>query len=290
MPATIAEEQNTFSTKVFLIRYCEEEVDINDTVLFRAEIDVADKYLDSEFYLDFDLYFADVNSLGGADNWKQFASNVNNVCKFSRLQQQTYLIKALPRSIIEFCPVTFSGNCFSVLNVQVQSVLIDYKFRPNSNNRKFSNVTEFLFADEFGKLPESPDLDLIDQIFNAYKDVMVEMSTKMKLRYNTFLVKFLTQEQRDELGLKMEHIENSKQVLTDNLKFNEISIFIEETKSEDLSEDDDSDNEQLSPQNKDDLKTTAVTDGSGGIEEGRRDKSFIEKVQAGEIKSSLTDL
>jgi hypothetical protein len=42
-------EDNEFQTKTFLIRYCEEEVEINDVALFRAEIEVEPEYLNAEF-------------------------------------------------------------------------------------------------------------------------------------------------------------------------------------------------------------------------------------------------
>jgi hypothetical protein len=40
-------------------------------VLFRAEIEVGPKYLESEFYFDFELYFSDVTNLGGPEAWQQ---------------------------------------------------------------------------------------------------------------------------------------------------------------------------------------------------------------------------
>ena len=56
-----------FKTKAFLIRYCEEEVEINDVVLFRAELDIHPKYLQTEFLLDCELHFSDLSNLGGAN-------------------------------------------------------------------------------------------------------------------------------------------------------------------------------------------------------------------------------
>lgn len=57
-----------------MIRYCEEEVEINDIGLFRAEIDVEPEYLNTVFYMDVELYFSDLHSLGGPEKWQ---SNVN---------------------------------------------------------------------------------------------------------------------------------------------------------------------------------------------------------------------
>ena len=45
MPSQIVAEQACFQSKAFLIRYCEEEVEVNDVILFRAELDVEPDYL-----------------------------------------------------------------------------------------------------------------------------------------------------------------------------------------------------------------------------------------------------
>ena len=103
-----------FVTKSFLVRFCEEEVEIEETVLFRAEIDVGTGYQYQEFYLDFELYFADLNQIGGAENW-QSTKDISDVATFKLVQTQTYLVKSLATSILEYCPVTFTGQYFSVL-------------------------------------------------------------------------------------------------------------------------------------------------------------------------------
>ena len=128
-PSRLCYETDSYTTKSFLVRYCEEEVEIEETVLFRAEINVGGDYENTEFYLDFDLYFGDLASIGGAENWKQ-AENIAQVAKFKKMQTQSFVVKQLPKSIFEFCPVTFKGSCYSVLSIQIMSLLIDYKFRP----------------------------------------------------------------------------------------------------------------------------------------------------------------
>ncbi len=82
----IAEDCSHFTTKSFLIRYCEEEVELNDVVLFRAEIDAQDDYLDREFYLDFELYFSDMSNLGGADNWSKVVDRIDEA-QFKLMQK-----------------------------------------------------------------------------------------------------------------------------------------------------------------------------------------------------------
>jgi hypothetical protein len=48
-------------SRAFLIRYCEEEVEIDETVMFRAEVDVEPDYLNTDFYLECGLYFSDLS-------------------------------------------------------------------------------------------------------------------------------------------------------------------------------------------------------------------------------------
>ena len=76
MAPLIVEDQACFVTKAFLIRYCEEEVEVNDVVLFRAELDVEPDYLATEFYLDFDLYFSDLSNLGGPEKWQEHVHDI----------------------------------------------------------------------------------------------------------------------------------------------------------------------------------------------------------------------
>ncbi len=80
----------------------------------------------------------------------------------------------------------FKNNCYSILDIQVQSVLIDYKFRQGKNA---SNVCEFLFQQK----NLTPDLNMIDSIFDDYSKVMNYMFQTMRRRYNTFIDKFFTE-------------------------------------------------------------------------------------------------
>ena len=75
IPAHIIDDSSTFCSRAFLIRYCEEEVEINDIALFRAELDVEPGYMDTVFYLDFELFFSDLQPLGGPDKWQ---NNIND--------------------------------------------------------------------------------------------------------------------------------------------------------------------------------------------------------------------
>ena len=57
------EEDASFFTRAFIIRYCDEEIEINDICCFRSEVDVTDDYLKTEFFVETELHFIDMSKL-----------------------------------------------------------------------------------------------------------------------------------------------------------------------------------------------------------------------------------
>ena len=65
-------------------------------------------------------------------------------------------------------------------------------------------MADFFFADETGQLPETLNFNEVDLIYNDYIRVMTCMHEKLKYTYNQFCIKFLTETQREALGLHPE--------------------------------------------------------------------------------------
>ena len=107
LPSQVLDDQSCFLSKAFLIRYCEEEVEVNDIVVFRAELDVEPDYLNTVFYLDCDLFFSDLNNLGGPEKWQQHVNDFESQAVWKHVSSQTLRINYLPKGICEFFPVTF---------------------------------------------------------------------------------------------------------------------------------------------------------------------------------------
>ena len=82
LSSSITDDQSAFLTKAFLIRYCEEEVELNDIVMFRAELDVEPDYLQTEFFLECELFFCDLSNLGGPTGWKNNFKRYQSEAKF----------------------------------------------------------------------------------------------------------------------------------------------------------------------------------------------------------------
>lgn len=73
--ASIIENTSSFLTKAFFIRFCEEEIDLNDFCHFRIEFDVKPKYENTNLFLEVELMFQDCLSNGNVNN---LANGENN--------------------------------------------------------------------------------------------------------------------------------------------------------------------------------------------------------------------
>lgn len=95
MPTQILDDQSAFQSRSFLIRYCEEEVEINDIGLFRAEIDVEPEYLNTTFYMDVELFFSDLHNLGGPEKWSNYINEFDTKATFKSVCVQKFKINRL---------------------------------------------------------------------------------------------------------------------------------------------------------------------------------------------------
>lgn len=76
------------------------------------------------------------------------------------MYKQNFKLKNIVTGIAEFIPINFKEDYFSVLNIQIQSAMLDYKFRVDPSDKKaFKNVGEFFFGSEPGQLPKVLLLD-----------------------------------------------------------------------------------------------------------------------------------
>lgn len=97
MQPRITEELDGFTSRAFLIRYCEEEVELHDIILFRAEVDVEPEYLNTEFHVEFELFFSDLSVIGGPEKWQMMtAAELAEKAVFKSVSKQRFLIKRLP--------------------------------------------------------------------------------------------------------------------------------------------------------------------------------------------------
>mmetsp|Transcript_37942 Transcript_37942/g.60092 ORF Transcript_37942/g.60092 Transcript_37942/m.60092 type:complete len:778 (-) Transcript_37942:131-2464(-) len=138
IPAHIMDDTGTFSTRSFLIRYCEEEVELNDIGQFRIEVPI-DSFVDASksqvdlttpLLLEIDLMFADLTQHGGADRFGE-QPDVDST-EFKSVSTHILRLHSFGNGVHEFCPIVFDEFHFCVINMVVHTTLLDFRFRFNS--------------------------------------------------------------------------------------------------------------------------------------------------------------
>eukprot|EP01071_Lankesteria_metandrocarpae_P008768 Lankesteria_metandrocarpae@DN5049_c0_g1_i1.p1 len=88
LPLEASTEDQTFTTRSFLIRYCEEEVELNDGAQLRIEIDLANpSTLDAPLFIEVDLMFADCR--GDSQNYVSAVAAVVAAERTASLSKQS---------------------------------------------------------------------------------------------------------------------------------------------------------------------------------------------------------
>eukprot|EP00658_Telonema_sp_P-2_P013989 TRINITY_DN15303_c0_g1_i5.p1 TRINITY_DN15303_c0_g1~~TRINITY_DN15303_c0_g1_i5.p1 ORF type:complete len:234 (-),score=54.59 TRINITY_DN15303_c0_g1_i5:61-762(-) len=122
-PAHIIDQENAFCTQTFLIRYCEEEVELNDVAHFRLEIDAAKLGRDGPSYdpviIDLDLMYSSHKKTEKAPGPVEFSSVAKHTFRCNRIGDALY----------QFCPVTFDEFHFCLVDVAVHVCQLDLRFR-----------------------------------------------------------------------------------------------------------------------------------------------------------------
>lgn len=127
IPAHLMEEQCTFSTHSFLIRYCEEEVELNDIAQFRIELSAAEIEQNLPLVLEIDLMFADLTQHGGADRFGE-QPDVDST-EFKSVSTQLYRIHGADQGMHQYCPVVFDEFHFCLASICIHSAIVDVRFR-----------------------------------------------------------------------------------------------------------------------------------------------------------------
>ena len=129
-----------------MIRYQEEEVELNDIGHFRIEMAQVE-----DVYMEIELMFSDLLPLGGPDKFQQ-SSTLREITdgkvEFKSVSLRKYHLRALEDGVFEYVPVVFEEQHFCVSLCTVHSSLINYSYRSSGGQ----NVAEYLFSNDAGEL------------------------------------------------------------------------------------------------------------------------------------------
>ncbi|CAE7254597.1 FAM135A [Symbiodinium microadriaticum] len=135
IPAHVNEEMYTFSTRSFLIRYCEEEVELGDVGQFRLELSPSELERRNPLLLEVELMFADLTQHPSEPLGDQ--PDVESA-EFRCVSTQVLRLRGVERGLHDFCPVVFDECHFCLLNLAVHSAVVDLRFRVRPALRKMA--------------------------------------------------------------------------------------------------------------------------------------------------------
>lgn len=116
-----------------LVRYSEQEINLNEYCIFRTEIDVGVNYLDTQFYMDIDLMFSDLKDLEQTPQMiKENIQNPENEAVFECASFIHYKVNRMAYGMSEFIPIVTDKHFYAITGCTVHSTLIDYRFRVSS--------------------------------------------------------------------------------------------------------------------------------------------------------------
>lgn len=141
----IRNDKNEFASKSFLIRYSDEEVELDDYCYFRLETDNNVKV----FYIEVELNFSDnISNLNFKS--KQKVNNYINKLEFKVVQSTTITINEDSTSFQEsYLPILFQESYSSLLNINLSVITLEYKLRADG-------IQVFSSPDTSNKLTTSP--------------------------------------------------------------------------------------------------------------------------------------
>jgi hypothetical protein len=111
---------SSFLSRCFLLRYYEEEVQINDIAHFRVESDISLE--DCEAVLEVGLLFFD-------QQIKKVDPEEVTLEKAKTPKTKRFIFRNSQAGVHQFLPLVFEGQYFSLANLTLHSLCLDYRFR-----------------------------------------------------------------------------------------------------------------------------------------------------------------
>jgi hypothetical protein len=208
----ISDNNFEYITKTFLLRYSDEEIDLDEFCYFRFEVPQEKVSGEITYYIELELFFSDL-LMTLKDKKSQ---NVLNNVEFKSVSNSLISVFFNGQGFISsFCPIYYSDGYASILNVSVHMVVLDYKLRIDnissysiqenskqekiSNNKQRKNITsliEFFICDSH--LNFRLDDNTIDQIYEKWVFSLVKNFLILKSKYNKLVARLLDDKMKAE--------------------------------------------------------------------------------------------
>lgn len=198
--------EKSFFTRSFVIRYFDEEVEINDMCTFRSEIEVKDGFLNTEFFLEADLFYIELKSMGNS-KLPDKVKLVSETFPLEAVSKAKFKINKFAHGVSEYFPIVFEGQYFCQFNCTMHSCLVDMRFRPFPQHLEESggqydaeSEAKFFFQDEDGNIPDELNFKKVDKVYNEYVNIFSHMYDRMTGKFKRYISECLEPDQVEQLG------------------------------------------------------------------------------------------
>ncbi|CAK76768.1 unnamed protein product (macronuclear) [Paramecium tetraurelia] len=192
----------TFYSKAFIIKYCDQIVDLNEGCVFRIEVQAYPEMDPHNIYCIIELLFCELSTITQEDfKIDKLQQYQKCVAKFESRLHNIKLIK-------EFVSCQFDESHFCQLKLTIHSVLVDFKYHQNDLTLEqfMSNITN--------KFKQN----LVSEFYAGYNKILLQIHEQLESYYQTNVKQCISDE----------HIQNKfgrLQYLNKSVNFRDFSEY-----------------------------------------------------------------
>jgi hypothetical protein len=199
------DSEHSFFTRSFVIRYFDEEVEVNDLWTFRSEIEVKDGFLNTEFYIEADLFYIELKNMGTA-KLPEKVQQVVETFPLKSVSKSVLKVTKFAHGVSEYFPIVFEGQFFCQFNCTLHSCLTDLKFRAfpvvseeSGGQYNAESEAKYFFKNEKGEIPEDLNYKKVDKVYNEYINILSHMYDRMTGKFKRYISECFEAEQVEQL-------------------------------------------------------------------------------------------
>jgi len=196
-------DETASNSKMFVIKYCDEETELNDFCEFQLEIPAERDFLDVNYELEVELYFGDANRIGGIEKLFNPIKKLKECIDFVPVVSQKFLVTGVGRGVSQYFQMEVPGEFYGLCNMLLHSALIDFRYRaiPASTllhppiKHKELSLYKYLLSSLKKDVSDKGKEKQINELYKKYTTMLIQSYNKIKERFIEIRNKCLTDKQ-----------------------------------------------------------------------------------------------
>ncbi|CAD8167754.1 unnamed protein product [Paramecium pentaurelia] len=170
----------SFYSKAFVIKYCDQIVELNEGCVFRIEIQAYPEMNLNELYCIIELHFCELSTITQEDFKPDRLQNYQKcIAKFSSKLHNVKFIK-------EYVPCVFDDSHFCLLKFSLHSVLVDFKYHQQND----LSLHQFM-----NKITNQFSPHLLTGFYSYYNKMLMQTNEQLANYYQTRVKQCISDEQ-----------------------------------------------------------------------------------------------